>query len=281
MRSARSRSSQSAGSRGGALQLLEPRLLRGQVKDASAAPRGARAARAARLAELAHPGAGIFGHGSSPRGDPFIANGPDRSMRMSTRTRVAWLLGGGALLVAAALGAYFAAVSVVRGAVATALGPRARDARRSGSGSAGWSLEDVRVRAPSGWPAEETFARRAVSVVPRLLTLLSGDVVRIRSIDARRALSLRASHAGRAASRRCRACSAAKWPPARTRRPGSRSRSVRDRRDRDRVGRARAVRRHDREPAAEDPPRADRGERARSVRCRASRVAAGSSSRRS
>jgi hypothetical protein len=66
----------------GTLQLLEPRLLRDQVKDASAAPRSARVARAARSRARgswywylrARP---------SPRGAPFIAKGPDRSMRMT------------------------------------------------------------------------------------------------------------------------------------------------------------------------------------------------------
>ena len=71
----------------------------------------------------------------------------------------------------------------MRGAVATALGPRA-ETRTIQVGLGGLVLEDVRVHAPSDWPAEESlFAAERLAVAPRLITLLSEHVVRIRSIE--------------------------------------------------------------------------------------------------
>jgi hypothetical protein len=93
-----------------------------------------------------------------------------------------WLLAGAAALSAALYGAYLAASAAVEDAVLAALGPNAqtRDVR---VGLGGLVLEGLHVRAPDGWPADETLAAERVAVAPRLVTLISGEVVRIRSVE--------------------------------------------------------------------------------------------------
>src|SRR5262245_59924074 len=99
-------------------------------------------------------------------------------MRMRSRTALISTVAGGLLLLVATYGAYLAASSVVKGAVAGVLGPRGetRDVR---VGLGGLVLEGVRVRAPERWPADDTIRAERVSIAPRLLTLVSGDVIRI------------------------------------------------------------------------------------------------------
>lgn len=101
---------------------------------------------------------------------------------MRPRRRAFWLLAGAATLAAALYGAYLAASAAVRGAVLAALGPNA-EVREVRVGLGGLALDALHVRAPEGWPAEETLAAERVSVAPRIVTLISGDAVRIRSVE--------------------------------------------------------------------------------------------------
>jgi hypothetical protein len=101
---------------------------------------------------------------------------------MSSRTRTIWLLGGFAALAVALLVAYAAAQSVVKGRIAEALGPNS-ETREIRVGLWGLELDGLRIRAPSGWPTEDALRAEQLTIAPRLLTLFSGDAVRIRTID--------------------------------------------------------------------------------------------------
>ncbi len=100
---------------------------------------------------------------------------------MSPRTRVLWLAGAIAAGVLATLGAYLAAVSLLQGKVAQALGPGSEmSALRVGL--EGVVVEGLRIPAPSGWPAPDELRAERVAVAPRLSSLVSGDAILIRSI---------------------------------------------------------------------------------------------------
>jgi hypothetical protein len=103
---------------------------------------------------------------------------------MRAGTRVRWALGTLAALLVALVVAYAAAVSALEGQVARALGPNSRtsDIR---VGLWGVVVEGLTIRAPSGWPTEDALRAEEVNVVPRLLTLVSGNAVLIRGIRVR------------------------------------------------------------------------------------------------
>lgn len=102
---------------------------------------------------------------------------------MSSGSRRRWILLGAAvlavLLVSGAI-AYRAAVSEVEGEIAEALGPSGEMAALS-VGWSGVSVERLRIPAPSGWPAADSFRAERVRVVPSLLSTFS-RTHRIRSV---------------------------------------------------------------------------------------------------
>lgn len=103
---------------------------------------------------------------------------------MNPATRKRWLIGGvlalGALAVAAIV-AFGAAVAMLKGHVAQALGPTSEMAALR----VGWSgvvIEGLRVPGPPGWPAKDALRAERVRIVPRLLSLVSGETYYIASI---------------------------------------------------------------------------------------------------
>lgn len=80
----------------------------------------------------------------------------------------------GALIAAGLVGFRFA-VGVLKGKVVEALGPESEidDIR------VGWSsveLRGLRIKAPTGWPAAETFRAERVTIVPSLRSVLSREI---------------------------------------------------------------------------------------------------------
>ena len=89
---------------------------------------------------------------------------------MSRRTRLLLAAAVLAALAIAAVVGHRAAMHQLQTAVATALGPRAS----LGAIGVGWSgvvIEDLRVRAASGWPAEDELRARRVRLRPSLASL--------------------------------------------------------------------------------------------------------------
>jgi uncharacterized protein DUF748 len=102
---------------------------------------------------------------------------------MSPATRRRWLLGVvlslGALAVAAIV-AFGAAVALLKGRVARALPTSEMTALRIG-----WSgvvIEGLRVPGPPGWPSKDALRAERVTIVPRLLSLVSRDTYYIASV---------------------------------------------------------------------------------------------------
>ena len=103
---------------------------------------------------------------------------------MTGWTRSRWLLGGilmlGAL-VAAAVVAFGAAVGLLKGRVAQALGPTSEVAALR----VGWSgvvIEGLRIPGPPGWPTRDALRAESVTIVPTLRSLISGDTYRVASV---------------------------------------------------------------------------------------------------
>jgi len=102
---------------------------------------------------------------------------------MGIGTRRRWALGAGLAIAALAVAAgvaYGVAVSALRGRLEAALGPRSEMAAIA----VGWSgvvVHDLRVPAPKGWPAKETFRAERVEIAPTLLSFFSSRH-RIRSV---------------------------------------------------------------------------------------------------
>ena len=238
-----------------ALQLLESRPLRDEVKDASAAPRCGRVARGARLSareswrwylrtRTVLPGRPVHSKWArlehadeTPNARSLAARLRHAVGRRDSRRVLRRDLGGEG-----------------RGRHG-ARSPRAdaRDRRRARRTDARRGARACAERLAGGGDVRRRPAvGRASALDPRLGRCGPDPLDRPRS-----ALSVRDSHAGRgprsASGRVRREC---------THRPLD---GALDRRARGRVGRARAVRRHHRDPAAEDPPGADRSERSRSV----------------
>lgn len=94
---------------------------------------------------------------------------------MGIRTRRSWALGAGLLIAALAVAgavAYGIAVSALRGRIEAVLGERGEVAALT----VGWSgvvAQDLRVAAPKGWPAKETFRAERVEIVPSLASFFS------------------------------------------------------------------------------------------------------------
>ncbi len=103
---------------------------------------------------------------------------------MTPATRRRWLLGvvlalGG--LAVAAIVAFGAAVAMLKGRVAQALGPTSEMAALR----VGWSgvvIEGLRVAGPPGWPAKDALRAERVTVVPTLRSLVEGKTYYIRSL---------------------------------------------------------------------------------------------------
>ena len=109
-------------------------------------------------------------------------------MRTSTDTRRHWLRGTLFALAALALTAvvaYAAAVSVLKGRVAQALGPGSEMAALR-VGWPGVVIDGLRIPAPAGWPAKDALRAERVTIVPTLRSLVSGDTYRIWSVTVTR-----------------------------------------------------------------------------------------------
>lgn len=104
------------------------------------------------------------------------------------RTRRHWLRGALLALAALALAAvvaFAAAVSLLKGRVAEALGPSSEMTALR----VGWSgvvIDGLRIPAPQGWPAKDALRAEHATVVPTLRSLVSGDPYRIWSVTVTR-----------------------------------------------------------------------------------------------
>jgi hypothetical protein len=104
-------------------------------------------------------------------------------MRLSTATRGRWLLVVAAAFAALGVGgavAYRVAVSALESKLARALGPSGE----MGALRVGWSgvsVDGLRIPAPDGWPATDSFRAERVRVVPSPLSVFS-ERYRIRSV---------------------------------------------------------------------------------------------------
>jgi Domain of Unknown Function (DUF748) len=109
-------------------------------------------------------------------------------MRIPADMRRRWLRGALLALVALALTgavAFRAAVSLLKGRVAEALGPTSEMADLR----VGWSgvvIDGLRIPAPEGWPAKDALRAERVTIVPTLRSLVAGDTYRIWSVKVAR-----------------------------------------------------------------------------------------------
>jgi hypothetical protein len=126
---------------------------------------------------------------------------------MIPATRRRWLIGAGlalAALAAAAIVAFGAAVALLKGRVAQALGPTSEVAALR----VGWSgvvIEGLRIPGPPGWPAKDALRAERVTVTPTLRSLISGETYRIASVTITR---LARCHGSRESWSRCPVCTA-------------------------------------------------------------------------
>ena len=104
----------------------------------------------------------------------------DRSRHWLGRALVAL-----AALALTALVAYAAAVSLLKGRVAQALGPDSEMAALR-VGWPGVVIDGLRIAAPAGWPAKDALRAERVTIVPTLRSLVSGDTYRIWSVTVAR-----------------------------------------------------------------------------------------------
>jgi Domain of Unknown Function (DUF748) len=116
----------------------------------------------------------------SPRGRDSRGMPLDSSSHWLRRALVALV----AVALAAAV-AFAAAVSLLKGRVAQALGPSSEMAALR----IGWSgvvIDGLRIAAPAGWPAKDALRGERVTIVPTLRSLVSGDTYRIWSVTVAR-----------------------------------------------------------------------------------------------
>lgn len=119
---------------------------------------------------------------------------------MKPEARKRWLIGGTAILAgltAAVIVAFGVAVSVLKERVVQALGPTSEMAALRVAWS-GVVIEGLRIPGPRGWPTGDALRAERVTVVPSLLSLVSGDTYRIGSVTVTRPyLSALRSRGGR------------------------------------------------------------------------------------
>ncbi len=104
---------------------------------------------------------------------------------MSLGARLGWTIGGVAALAVAGIVAFGAAVSVLKGEIAEALGPHSETSAIH-VGISGVVVEGLRIPAESHWPSEDALRAERVSIVPSLRSLVSGDPYRIFSVKVTR-----------------------------------------------------------------------------------------------